>query len=42
MGSSSEEHAPDGTEAIKYNPTDPNEGHDHTFFVAQSRAVFAD
>ena len=38
----SEEHVPDGTEAIKYNATDPNKGHDHTFFVAQSRAVFAD
>ena len=38
----SEEHVPDGTEAIKYNTADPNKGHDHTFFVAQSRAVFAD
>lgn len=38
----SEEHVPDGTEAVKYNPADPNKGHDHTFFVAQSRAVFAD
>jgi len=38
----SEEHVPDGTEAIKYNATDPHKGHDHTFFVAQSRAVFAD
>lgn len=38
----SEEQVPDGTEAVKYNATDPNKGHDHTFFVAQSRAVFAD
>jgi len=42
VGSSSEEHVPDGTEAIKYNATDPNKGHDHPFFVAKSRAVFAD
>ena len=42
VGSSSEEHVPDGTEAIKYNATDPNKGHDHTFFVAQSCAVFTD
>ena len=38
----SEEHVPDGTPAAKYNSSDPNTGHDHTFFVAQSRAVFAD
>ncbi len=37
-----EEHVPDGTPTIKYNTTDPNKGHDHTFFVEQSRAVFAD
>ena len=37
-----EEHVPDGTAAHKYNRTDPNTGHDHTFFVQQSRDVFAD
>lgn len=38
----SDEHLPDGTAAIKYNDTDPNKGHDHTFFVQHSRDVFAD
>jgi ferredoxin len=38
----SEEHLPNGTPSIKYNDTDPNKGHDHTFFVQQSRDVFAD
>jgi Fe-S-cluster-containing hydrogenase component 2 len=38
----SEEHVPDGTAHAKYNSSDPNKGHDHTFFVEQSRAVFAD
>ena len=38
----SEEHVPDGTPTIKYNTADPNTGHDHTFFIAQSRNVFAD
>lgn len=38
----SEEHLPDGTAAIRYNDTDPNKGHDHTFFVQHSRDVFAD
>jgi Fe-S-cluster-containing hydrogenase component 2 len=36
-----EEHVPDGVATTKYNPTDPNKGHDHTFFIAHSRAVFA-
>jgi ferredoxin len=38
----SEEHVPDGTPAITYNSTDPNKGHDHTFFIGHSRAVFGD
>jgi len=38
----SEEHVPDGSGRAKYNSTDPNKGHDHTFFIEQSRAVFAD
>ena len=39
----SEEHVPDGTATTaKYNGTDPNEGHDHTFFIQHSRDVFAD
>ena len=37
-----EEHVPDGSPRIKYNSTDPNKGHDHTFFVQHSRDVFAD
>jgi len=28
--------------SAKYNSTDPNKGHDHTFFVQHSRDVFAD
>jgi ferredoxin len=37
-----EEHVPDGTTHTAYNKADPNKGHDHTFFVSQTRAVFAD
>jgi Fe-S-cluster-containing hydrogenase component 2 len=38
-----EEHLPDGTpNGPKYNANDPNTGHDHTFFLGHSRAVFAD
>jgi len=37
-----EEHVPDGTARVAYNKTDPNKGHDHTFFVQHSRDVFAD
>jgi ferredoxin len=38
-----EEHVPDGSPTTaKYNPEDPNVGHDHTFFVQLSRDVFAD
>jgi ferredoxin len=39
----SEEHVPDGSpNSAKYNSSDPNKGHDHTFFVKLSRDVFAD
>lgn len=37
-----EEAVPDGATVTKYNADDPNKGHDHTFFVAHTRAVFAD
>jgi len=38
----SEEHVPDGATNTKYNGSDPNKGHDHSFFIDHSRAVFAD
>ena len=38
----SEEHVPDGSSNAKYNAPDPHKGHDHTFFIEHSRAVFAD
>ena len=39
----SEDHLPDGSpNGPKYNASDPNKGHDHTFFVQHSREVFAD
>ena len=34
-----EEHVPDGTTKTHYNATDPNKGHDHTFFIQLSRRV---
>ena len=38
-----EERVPDVSPATaKYNSSDPNKGHDHTFFVQLSRDVFAD
>lgn len=37
-----EEHVPDGSASAKYNSSDPNSGHDHTFFIGHSRDVFAD
>lgn len=37
-----EEQLPDGTPKAKYNSSDPNKGHDHTFFLQLSRDVFAD
>jgi hypothetical protein len=33
---------PDGSGITTYNSSDPNKGHDHTFFVQQTRDVFAD
>ncbi len=38
----SEEQVPDGSTRTHYNSSDPNKGHDHTFFVQLSRDVFAD
>jgi ferredoxin len=39
----SEEHLPDGSPtSAKYNATDPNTGHDHSYFVQLTRDVFAD
>ena len=38
----SEEKVPDGSSQQGYNSSDPNKGHDHTFFIEHSRAVFAD
>jgi Fe-S-cluster-containing hydrogenase component 2 len=37
----SEEDVPDGGPNAKYNSKDPHRGHDHTFFIEHSRAVFA-
>ena len=37
-----EEQVPDGTSNTTYNSADPNKGHDHTFFIQQTRDVFAD
>lgn len=38
----SDEHVPDGSPtSAKYNKDDPHRGHDHTFFVQNSRDVFA-
>lgn len=38
----SEEKVPDGVKITRYNPSDPNKGSDHTFFIEHSRNVFAD
>jgi Fe-S-cluster-containing hydrogenase component 2 len=39
----SDDALPDGSPSgPKYNKTDPNKGHDHSFFVQHSRDVFAD
>jgi Fe-S-cluster-containing hydrogenase component 2 len=38
----SEEDVPDGASRTHYNTTDPNKGHDHTFFIQLSHDVFAD
>jgi ferredoxin len=37
-----DEQVPDGASRTKYNATDPNSGHDHTFFIQLSQDVFAD
>ncbi|MFZ6003302.1 MAG: hypothetical protein ACOYXM_05145 [Actinomycetota bacterium] len=37
-----DEQVPDGSASARYNPADPNKGHDHRFFIEHSRAVFAD
>jgi Fe-S-cluster-containing hydrogenase component 2 len=37
-----EESVPDGKTITKYNSSDANKGHDHTYFIEHSRAVFAD
>jgi ferredoxin len=38
----SEEVVPDGSGQSRYNSSDPNKGHDHSFFVQLTRDVFAD
>ena len=37
-----EERVPDGGGQARHNSADPHKGHDHTFFIAHTRAVFAD
>jgi Fe-S-cluster-containing hydrogenase component 2 len=37
-----DEQVPDGTSKVPYNRSDPNKGHDHSFFVQLSHDVFAD
>lgn len=37
-----EEDVPDGSAKAKYNSDDEAKGHDHTFFIEHTRAVFAD
>jgi Fe-S-cluster-containing hydrogenase component 2 len=37
-----EEDVPDGKTKKHYNASDPNKGHDHSFFIQLSRDVFAD
>jgi Fe-S-cluster-containing hydrogenase component 2 len=37
-----EEHVPSAAADSTYNAADPHKGHDHTFFIEHSRAVFAD
>jgi ferredoxin len=38
----SEERVPDGSGSAQYNANDPHKGHDHSFFIGHTRAVFAD
>ena len=37
-----DEDVPDGVSKTRYNASDPNTGHDHSFFVQLSGDVFAD
>lgn len=37
-----DERVPDGSPGAKYNPADTGKGHDHTFFIEHTQAVFAD
>jgi NAD-dependent dihydropyrimidine dehydrogenase PreA subunit len=38
-----DDHLPDGSAtSAPYNKSDPNTGHDHTYFLEMSRSVFAD
>ena len=37
-----EDDVPDGKTKTHYNGSDPNKGHDHSFFIQLSRDVFAD
>jgi ferredoxin len=37
-----EEDVPDGATKKKYNSDDPHKGHDHSYFTAHTREVFAD
>ena len=38
-----DDHLPDGSpNGPKYNASDPNKGHDHTFFIQLDQDVFAD
>ena len=37
-----EDDVPDGSNKHPYNSTDPNKGHDHTYFIQHSREIFAD
>ncbi len=37
-----EDQVPNGTTVTKYNASDTSKGHDHSFFVELTRAVFAD
>jgi Fe-S-cluster-containing hydrogenase component 2 len=37
-----DDNIPDGSPRAVYNAADPNKGHDHTFFLQNTRDVFAD
>ena len=37
-----EERVPDGAKQTRYNATDTQKGHDHSFFIQLSKTVFAD